>query len=322
LYLGLAMRCNIRFGTRAALCAAGVTAKARSGKGIGVLKELGKRLARQILAHKWRVAAAILLLLCVKAWHDTMADPIIREATVSLPGLAATAKPVRVLLMSDLHVIGPEMPPERLARIVGQANALHPDLVVIAGDFISDRALSTHTYSFKEAVAPLAALRAPLGAIAVLGNHDNYRSAARAEMELSRVGVSVLINQTVRKGPLIVGGLGDYATGHDNSPTLMRSAPLGEIPLIVVSHHPDVFAQRTFDVPLVLAGHFHCGQIGWPWGGTPAHTSDWFKRYTCGEVNQGDRTMFVTSGLGNSILPFRLFTRPDMWLITVTPRPK
>ncbi|MDE2597969.1 MAG: metallophosphoesterase, partial [Sphingomonadales bacterium] len=240
----------------------------------------------------------------------------------ALPGIPPGTAPVRVLLMSDLHVVGPEMPPSRLAQIVAQVNALKPDLVVIAGDFISDRALSTHTYSFKEAVAPLAGLQPRLGTIAVLGNHDNYRSAARAGMELSRVGVTVLVNQTVRKGPLIIGGLGDYATGHDDTTTLMRSAPLGEIPLVVVSHHPDVFARRTFDVPLVLAGHFHCGQIGWPWGGTPVHTSDWDHRYTCGVVYQGERTMFVTSGLGNSILPFRLFTRPDVWMITVTPKAK
>jgi predicted MPP superfamily phosphohydrolase len=251
-----------------------------------------------------------------------MADPIIRQTEVSLPSLPANTQPLRVLLMSDLHVVGPEMPPERLARIVGQVNALHPDLVVIAGDFISDRALATRHYSFREAVAPLAGLRARLGTLAVLGNHDHWRSAERGQAELTRVGVTVLNNQTVRKGPLIIGGLDDYATGHDNSPALMRSAPLGEIPLVVVSHHPDVFAQSTFDVPLVLAGHFHCGQIGWPWGGTPVHTSDWNHRYTCGEVHQGDRTMLVTSGLGNSILPFRLFVPPDMWLITLRPKRK
>ncbi len=279
-----------------------------------------KGLAKRLRARKWRVAAAIVLMLCAKATYDTLSDPVIRETTVTLPGLPANTAPLRVLLMSDLHVVGPEMPPERLARIVRQINALHPDLVVIAGDFISDRLLSTHTYSYKEAVAPLAALRARLGVVAALGNHDHYRSAARAEFELTRAGVMVLNNRAVRKGPLIVGGLDDYGTGFSNSPAMMRTAPLGEIPLIVVGHNPDLFARSTFDVPLVLAGHFHCGQIGWPWGGTPAHTSDWDHRYACGEVHQGERTMVVTGGLGNSILPFRLFVPPDMWLITVKPK--
>jgi hypothetical protein len=130
----------------------------------------------------------------------------------------------------------------------------------------------------------------------------------------------VLNNRAVRKGPLVVGGLDDYGTGFINSPAMMRTTPLGQIPLIVVSHNPDAFARATYDVPLVLAGHFHCGQIGWPWGGTPAHTSDRDRRYTCGRFDQGERTLVVTAGLGNSILPFRLFTRPDMWLVTVKPK--
>ena len=56
-----------------------------------------------------------------------------------LPGWPAGAAPVRAVLIADLHVAGPDMPPARLARIVAQVNALRPDLVLIAGDFISDK---------------------------------------------------------------------------------------------------------------------------------------------------------------------------------------
>ena len=78
-------------------------------------------------------------------YWTAIADPVVREADVALPDWPAGAPPVRALLMSDLHVAGPDMPPERLARIVEQANALRPDIVFIAGDFISDRRMSTRT---------------------------------------------------------------------------------------------------------------------------------------------------------------------------------
>src|SRR5436853_3546488 len=118
------------------------------------------------------LAALLILLLCWSYW-SAIADPEVREARVELPGFPAGQAPVRVALLSDLHVQGPDMPPERVARIVAQVNAQRPDLILIAGDVAGDRALSRQ-YSTAESVAPLAGLRARLGTIAVLGNHDYW----------------------------------------------------------------------------------------------------------------------------------------------------
>src|SRR3954465_741297 len=116
-----------------------------------------------------QLSVALVLALLGWCYWTAIADPVVREAEVALPGWPAGAPPVRALLMSDLHVAGPDMPPERLARIVAQANALRPDIVLIAGDFVSDKGASTRAYSFEEAVAPLAGLRSRLGTVAVLG---------------------------------------------------------------------------------------------------------------------------------------------------------
>src|SRR3569623_482602 len=109
------------------------------------------------------LSVAFVLALLGWCYWTAIADPVVREADVALPGWPAGTPPLRALLMSDLHVAGPDMPPERVARIVAQANALRPDIVLIAGDFISDRRGSTRSYSFAEAVVPLAGLRARLG---------------------------------------------------------------------------------------------------------------------------------------------------------------
>jgi len=114
------------------------------------------------------------LLLLVWMYRNATADPRLGFTRLEMDGLAA---PIRLVLLSDIHMAGPDMPPERGRRIVGQINSLHPDLILIAGDSVSDKAMSTHQYSAADAVVPLAVLRARDGVIAVLGNHDHWRDA-------------------------------------------------------------------------------------------------------------------------------------------------
>jgi predicted MPP superfamily phosphohydrolase len=265
---------------------------------------------------------AIGLALLGWCYWTAIADPIVREANVALPGWPAGASPMRALLMSDLHVAGPDMPPERLARIVEQANALHADIVLIAGDFLSDKALSTRLYSPDEAAAPLAGLRARLGVFAVLGNHDHWIDAAGMRRALARAHVRVLDNAAASAGPLAIGGLDDSFTRHDNvSATVaaMRRLPGARL---LLSHSPDPFATLPADIGLMVAGHTHCGQIRLPFVGALRTMSAYGQRYACGLVREGNRTLIVTAGLGTSFAPLRLGAVPDMWLIRLGPVPR
>ena len=266
-----------------------------------------------------------LLLLAVAAglagfgyWNSTQ-DPVVREARVAVRGWPKGQKPLRLLLMSDIHVQGPDMQPERLLRIVEQANALAPDIVLMAGDFIGDRELRTRSYSAEEMAAPLAALRAPLGRFAVLGNHDHWNNAPAVRAALERAGIKVLINQAVRVGPLALGGLDDDHTSRsDLGRTLVAMQMAGGVP-ILLSHSPDPFPALPEDVPLMLAGHTHCGQIRLPGIGPIATASRHGKRYACGRIDERGRTLIVSAGLGTSVLPFRIGAAPDMWLIELGP---
>lgn len=276
-----------------------------------------RRLARRLAG----MLAAFIAIASVIAWHDTMRDPEVLTTRLELPAFPPDQPPLRLLLLTDLHVAGPDMPPERLAHIIALANAQHPDLVLLAGDFISDRRLASHHYTYHEAMAPLAAIRAPLGTVAVLGNHDHWRDAARGRAELTRLGVTVLANSAVRRGPLAIAGIDDDFSGHaDALNTIALARQLGGVPL-ALSHSPDVFPQVPSDVPLTLAGHTHCGQVRYPWGGTPATMSRYGDRYACGLIRENDHTLIVSAGLGTSVLPFRFFSHPDMWVITLGPRP-
>ena len=245
-----------------------------------------------------------------------------RETEVRLADWPRGAPPIRALLISDIHVAGPDMPPARLARIVWQIEALNPDIVLIAGDFVSDKRLATRSYSFARAVETFERLRPRLGIFAVLGNHDHWRDAAEARRALEAVGVRVLDNEAVRAGPLAIGGLDDAFTDHhDVTATVRALRRLGGARMLL-SHSPDPFPDVPRDIGLMLAGHTHCGQIRLPVIGAISTMSEHGDRYACGRVDENGRTLIVTAGLGTSILPLRFGARPDMWMVTLGPLPR
>lgn len=268
------------------------------------------------------LAAALLLAALVggKAWYDTMRVPFVERLVVKSPGLPAGSRPVRIALISDIHVAGPDMPPERFARIVEQVNGLKPDLIAIAGDLVSEKRTASRIYTAAEALAPLGKLSAPLGVVLVPGNHDHWFGWEKLAVELERYPhIKVLRNQALARGPLMIGGVDDDFTGKaDLSATLGAMAGRPGVP-VVLTHSPDIFPSVPVDVPLVLAGHTHCGQIAYPWGGAPATMSDYGDLYACGVVRQHGKVLVTSAGLGTSLLPVRLFTHPEIWLIEIRP---
>ena len=270
---------------------------------------------RRVLLFLFLVGLALL----AWSWRTTVANPVVRQTAVALPDWPQGQPPVRALLISDIHVAGPDMPPSRLERIVAQINALRPDVVLIAGDFVSDKRVATRTYPLGEAAAPLAGLRPRLGTYAVLGNHDHWRDAADARAALSAAGVTVLDNSAAQAGPLVVGGLDDDYTGHDDMRRTLAAMRRLRGARVLLSHSPDPFATLADDVGLMLAGHTHCGQIRLPLIGAVSTMSSYGERYACGRVDERGHTLIVGAGLGTSILPLRLGAVPDLWLVTIGP---
>ena len=244
-------------------------------------------------------------------------DPVVRRASVALPRWPAGAKPVRVALLSDIHLGDFATGPDRLRRIVAQVNALRPDLVVLAGDFIAG-----HEPQDAEAapgLAELGRLRAPLGVVAVLGNHDYWTDPRAVRRVLERAGATVLDNAATRRGPLAVGGLDDLVTRHADLPATLRAMERAGGARLLVSHSPDIAPALPPGVPLLLAGHTHCGQVWVPFLGPPVDVSRYGARYRCGLVREGGRLTVVTAGTGTSVLPLRFGVPPDLWVVTVGP---
>jgi uncharacterized protein len=257
---------------------------------------------------------------------NVFADPVRREAQVELADWPAGQRPLRLALLSDIHMGGPVMDEARLARIVGQVNEARPDLVLIAGDFVNGHGPDGAERRAARLATPLAGIRAPLGAVAVLGNHDHWTNPASVSRALEAAGIAVLENEAIQRGPVTVIGVGDAFTGHDRIERALGAARALRGPKLVLTHSPDLAPKLPSTISLLLAGHTHCGQIVLPILGpvtTRAPHLGWRRlydpRFRCGLVLDGARSVVVTAGVGAGTLPFRIGAVPDWWLVTVGP---
>jgi predicted MPP superfamily phosphohydrolase len=275
-------------------------------------------------SHRWLRALFLLMLLGIallaRGYWNATRDPVIRTATVAVADWPSGQPPLKLLLLSDIHVAGPDMPPARLTRIVSQLNRLRPDLVLIAGDLVSEKRLATHIYTAAEVVAPLGKLQAPLGVVVALGNHDHWFKPDALRGEMEKLGLRVLQNEAVKLGPLLVGGVDDDYSGHDDVPaTLTAMDRLGRGVPLLLTHSPDIIPDVQRPVAAVFAGHTHCGQIRVPIVGALTYVSRYGDRFACGDMTDKDQRVFIGAGLGTSLLPLRYLTPPDAWLVTLGP---
>ena len=257
---------------------------------------------------------------------NASAMPIVRRAEVVLPfPKNAPRRPITIALLTDTHLSGPDNGPRRMARIVAQVNALKPDLILLGGDYVGDDKGGA-TFDARASIAPFAALRARLGVIAVLGNHDsrspkNTVALSRPEWKaaFARMGVRLLLNGVARAGPLAIVGLEDpYTRRPDIAGTMKRARSKGGAP-VILAHGPDIFPALPNRRLLTLVGHTHCGQIALPFKGIVYVPSRYGVRYACGLYRDGRKTMIVSGGVGTSGLPFRMLAPPDIWLVTIRP---
>jgi len=239
---------------------------------------------------------------------------------ISSPAWPKSAPPLRIALLADLHAAGPYETPARLAQVVARANAEAPDLVLLLGDYIDLRLVKT-SLVLPEAIAPvLAGLQAPLGVHAVLGNHDWEAGGARMTAALAAAGIGVLENaaRRLRHGghDFWLAGIGDAWSGADEV-----AATLDQItdraPVVAMTHSPDVFPEVPARVALTVAGHTHGGQVRLPLIGALVVPSRYRRRYAYGHIVEGGRQLFVSRGIGHSLLPMRFLCPPEIALITL-----
>jgi predicted MPP superfamily phosphohydrolase len=234
---------------------------------------------------------------------------------------------LRIGVISDTHTDGAHMGVARLESIIARMNAERPDVVVLLGDFVAHHAPAgergeAHRREIAEGLAAFGQLKAPLGVWAVLGNHDWWYDGGQVESALIAAGVQVLENTRARipreGGAFWIGGLADYESRRDQPSYILtlNGVPADE-PVIVMSHWPDPFAAAPDRVALTLAGHSHCGQVNLPIVGRPIAVSPGAARWPCGLYEDRGRWLYVSGGVGTSVLPVRFGQPPEIAVLTL-----
>ena len=214
-----------------------------------------------------------------------------------------------------------------IRKSVAVVNDLHPDLIVLTGDFVTMpmfkhgsrvyRESANHVFPCAEALQHLAA---PLGKYAILGNHDAFAYPGLVSHALQERGIPVLDNAAVAiergKSRFWLAGIADALEGRPDLEAATKKIASNEA-IVLLAHEPD-FADNTVwsSVDLQLSGHSHGGQIWIPGIGAP-----WLpplgRKYPRGLYKIGKLTLYTNIGIGTIRAPIRINCAPEITLITL-----
>lgn len=219
---------------------------------------------------------------------------------------------IRVAVVSDVH-IGTYKSPKFLERVVEKINEAKPDIVLLPGDFV----YRMNPDDLVEAMKPLAKLEAP--AYGVLGNHDLIPSGEFTQEQMYKAlspHIEMIDNRYIQLQlagkELTIIGLGDLWSGEPDYNIL---ADVEGENKIVMMHNPDTIYNFPTDMNtnLIVAGHAHGGQIRIPF--LYKYTIPTEHPFDEGWYEINGNKMFLTSGLGEVILPMRFMVPPVIDII-------
>jgi len=231
-----------------------------------------------------------------------------------LPMVRAGAPDLTLVHLSDIHIgtIG-----YRERRAIQIVDGVRPDMIIVSGDLVrgGDHPRALELF--------LSSLHSRYGNYLVWGNHDYWDGLPETwgPDVVRRAGFTLLRNTSTAfaypGGRIVIAGLDDPITGHDNLRLAMARVSRQDI-CILVAHTPDIVSNLgNWDIDLVLAGHTHGGQVRLPLVGalyvpygSRDHLEGWF------DVPPGVR-LHVSRGLGWSWFPVRFLCRPTIDVITL-----
>lgn len=233
--------------------------------------------------------------------------------TISLSDTSVGSSSLSVAVIGDVHLPEGSKHLDAFEKLVLEIKSTQPDLVVFVGDYTSDPKAMDDMSSHRKSIINIMKLIDPVPRAVVLGNYESWSDAAEWISEFNRLGVDIMENQTsliqTVKGNVCIRGIGDKFTNRYDYVDYPEKCE--NIPKFTITHDPaGAFNPRVKG--LVIAGHTHCGQISFPFIGPLWVPSDAPSEAHCGLYEDSQRTVFVTSGVGTTILPLR-FGAQSQW---------
>lgn len=276
------------------------------------------------MKHKWtKRAIVIVLMVLFFYWQNN--GIVTTHHTYTNEKIPASFDGYKVVQVSDLHnkAFGKDQ-----RRLISEIIAESPDAIFVTGDLIDSRHPDVEVaMQFIEKAIQIAPV------YYVSGNHE-FRvpmlyNALKSQM--TELGVVVLENQSItlkrKDAQILLIGVDDpqfqkteYEQNGENAAISQYLASLRSTAdfKILLSHRPellDLYSEQEVDV--VFSGHAHGGQFRLPFiGGLGAPNQGFFPKLTSGRHDQGETTLYISRGLGNSIIPIRLFNRPELIVVT------
>jgi predicted MPP superfamily phosphohydrolase len=284
-------------------------------------RETGRRSLWQARLKMVFVLVLLVGLSCV-IW-GSLIEPnrlVVNQQAIQIDNWPKDLGGLRIALVGDIHTGSPFMDDQKLRQIVELTNQQNPDLIVLLGDYMVKDSWHGHKVAPEITAAHLKDLRAPLGVYAVLGNHDWWYDGEKVQHAFEQVGIRVLENDVTeikwRDGSFWLVGLADYWSLRFRIKETLNKVPPGAT-MVAITHNPDIFARVPATVQLLLAAHTHGGQVNFPLIGTPIVPSRYGSRYTAGHIYENGHHMFVTTGIGTSVLPVRFRVTPEIVILRI-----
>ena len=228
---------------------------------------------------------------------------------------------LRLAILGDLHVGALHFGEQALRRVIERVQTEQVEMLILVGDYVIQRMPGGRPVPIEKTAAMLAETGLPT--VAILGNHDIWEGRQHIETALNDAGIETVVNHYCRLRigdmELCVVGLDDESTGQPNPAEAFPSEPPTG-PLIILAHDPATFKRempRTGD--LLLSGHTHGGQVRIPGLGAiliPSHAP---LKWALGWSQTNAGPLYVTAGLGTSVLPIRFLCPPEYVIIDLVP---
>ncbi len=263
----------------------------------------------------------VLLVIGVGVWGIMYEPAQLRYTQVKMKSVRWPQhwQPIRVVVVSDLHVGSRYIDLAKLETIVRLINTAEPDVVLLIGSFMPGDFFRTPISP--EDFAPVLGkieTKTKGGVLALLGRHDALDGGKQLLDALKKEKITVLSNSAVpiklaQKKRFWVVGFGDNPLDYEKA---MAKPPAGE-PVFGMVHNPARFPDISLKVDMVFAGYTHGGLVVVPEYPLPFLPDGVPDKYAYGLVSENEHQMFVTAGIGTDEYPIRLNNKPEILVVTV-----